>query len=116
MVGVSFLSLRIYPDNAQDNPVRGENMDNEKQQFEHLGSSDCSSDCLPVFGDFLVQENKVLQENMRTLPINGRRRLTLHCQTTFSAAPLQPFVIWLFGEKNFLDYFDLGIATINPIK
>ena len=29
--------------NAQDNPVRGENMDNEKQQAEHLGSSDCSS-------------------------------------------------------------------------
>ena len=29
---------------------------------EHLGSSDGSSDGFPVCGDFLMQENKVLQE------------------------------------------------------
>jgi hypothetical protein len=38
-------------------------MDNEKQQAEHLGSSDCSADGFPVCGDFLVRENKVSQEN-----------------------------------------------------
>jgi hypothetical protein len=38
----------------------------------NCGSSDGLSDGFPVFGDFLVRENKVSQENMRTLPINGR--------------------------------------------
>jgi hypothetical protein len=43
VTGWSELVCGQRANNAQDNPVRGVNMDNEKQQAEHLGSSDCSS-------------------------------------------------------------------------
>jgi hypothetical protein len=72
--------LRLAEVNAQDNPVRGENMDNEKDDAEHLGSSDCSSVPCSMPCHRCIDDFDIRSEHMPMFKLNAARMILCeHC-------------------------------------